>query len=80
MTSFMQYQRDQTFRHPADCQPGAALVGHPLTISCFAGVNIKPYELFMGLILDGCRTAALIPPSLEKSSETDTGRCKNPLW
>lgn len=77
MTSSLRYQRDQPFKHPADIDPGASLVGHPLTISCFAGVNIKPYELFMRLILDGCRrNAALILPSLENSSEIDTGVAK----
>jgi len=77
MTSLLQERRDNLLDRLAGCNLSAAMLNDPVTIAFFTGAKIKPYERFLGLVLDGRnRTATLILPSLEKSAKTDPGVVK----
>jgi len=77
MISILQERRNRLFNHLSACSLSAALLNSPVTIAFFTGVKIKPYERFLGLVLDERnRTATLILPGLEKSAVTDPGIAK----
>lgn len=77
MISILQERRNRLFNHLAACDLSAALLTNPVTIAFFTGVKIKPYERFLGLVLDERnRIATLILPGLEKSAVTDPGVAK----
>jgi Xaa-Pro dipeptidase len=77
MTSIFQKRRDNLLDHLAACDLSAAMLSDPISIAFFTGVKIKPYERFLGLVMDGRnRCASLVLPSLERSAIADPGVVK----
>jgi Xaa-Pro dipeptidase len=81
MTTPLQHRRDKFFEHMAETGLEAVLVTDPLNVAYLAGVDIRPLERFLGLVLDGRHlSASLIVPGLEKAAVTDGGIDKIPCY